>query len=117
MRWVWAAAGLVSVALGLVGAVLPLMPTVPFMLLAAFCFARSSERLHHWLITHPRFGSAIVDWQERRAISRRAKQMATLSMAAGIAISWALSVPAAILATQVAVLVCVAAFLWSRPEA
>ena len=56
MRVIWAALGILCVGIGLLGVVLPLLPTVPFMLLAAFFFARSSERLHVWLITHPTFG-------------------------------------------------------------
>ncbi|AVV81902.1 membrane protein [Shewanella putrefaciens] len=53
--------GLTALALGLLGIVLPLLPTVPFILLAAFCFARSSERLHMWLMAHPWFADALTN--------------------------------------------------------
>ncbi|MGB8622940.1 MAG: YbaN family protein [Paracoccaceae bacterium] len=117
MRLLWLFAGLVSIGLGMVGAVLPLLPTVPFLLLAAFFFARSSERLHNWLLTHPSFGAPIIDWQERGAISRRAKWIASLSMVAAFGISLALGVPPIILLVQAIVLSMVALFIWTRPEA
>ena len=69
MRLVWLLLGVSSVVLGVVGAVLPLLPTVPFMLLAAYCFARSSNRAHNWLVNHRVFGTAIADWQRSGAIS------------------------------------------------
>ncbi|MEM1160041.1 MAG: YbaN family protein, partial [Pseudomonadota bacterium] len=72
MKILWTLAGWAAFGLGLLGAALPLLPTVPFMLLAAFCFARGSERFHRWLMNHPRFGPGIRDWQAHRAISRRA---------------------------------------------
>lgn len=117
MRLLWLFAGLVCIGLGMVGAVLPLLPTVPFLLLAAFFFARSSERLHNWLLTHPSFGAPIIDWQERGAISRRAKWIASLSMVAAFGISLALGVPPIILLVQAIVLSMVALFIWTRPEA
>lgn len=116
MRLVWAGLGILSVAVGLVGVVLPLLPTVPFMLLAAFCFARSSERLHHWLLSHPTFGPPIVDWQERGAISGRAKRLATLSIILVFSISLAMGLRWQILGIQALTLCCVLVFIWSRPN-
>ncbi len=72
MRFLWAFLGLACVGLALVGVVLPLLPTVPFLLLAAFFFARSSERLHYWLLSHSTFGPLIDDWHSRGAIRPRA---------------------------------------------
>ncbi|MFD1511613.1 YbaN family protein [Lacimonas salitolerans] len=117
MRIVWASLGVLSVALGLIGAVLPLLPTVPFMLLAAYCFSRSSERLHHWLLAHPTFGPPIADWQDRGAISLRGKRLATLSIAVVFTISLALGLRWQILAIQAVTLCCVLIFIWSRPSA
>jgi hypothetical protein len=74
MQFIWAALGLVCVALALIGVALPLLPTVPFLLLAAFFFARSSERLHTWLVTHRLFGPMILDWQQSGAIRPGAKK-------------------------------------------
>ncbi len=85
------------------------------MLLASFCFARSSPQLHDWLLSHPVFGPPIMDWQERGAISRRGKIAATVSIAAVFALSLALGVRLAILGVQAAVLVGVLIFIWTRP--
>lgn len=117
MRIIWAVFGLISVGLGLIGVFLPLLPTVPFMLLAAFCFARSSERLHHWLITHKTLGPPILEWQERGAINPRAKRYATLSIAFVFGISLIIGLRWQILAIQAITLSCVLIFLWSRPNA
>ncbi len=65
--------GFVSLGLAAAGAVLPLLPTTPFLLLAAACFLRSSRRLHRWLIGHPWFGSYIRDYREYGGITRRAR--------------------------------------------
>lgn len=72
--------GFLFIGLGAVGAFLPLLPTTPFLLLAAACFARSSERWHGWLLNNPTFGPTIRDWQDRRCISRGAKTTALLSI-------------------------------------
>jgi len=64
--------------LGIAGMFLPILPTTPFILLAAFCFSRGSQRLHHWLRNNPHFGKIIRDWEEHRAIRTRAKFMATV---------------------------------------
>src|SRR5688500_288406 len=93
--------GLLSLLLGAMGVIVPLLPTVPFVILAAFCFARSSPRLEQWLIGHARFGPHIHAWRSRGAISPAGKRAATvafaISAAAGFALlslPWAL-VPAA----------------------
>jgi len=73
LRWVLLALGWVFVALGLAGALLPVLPTTPFILLAAACFARSSERFYAWLLDNRIFGTLIRDWRDHRAIPRRAR--------------------------------------------
>ncbi|NKF52403.1 DUF454 domain-containing protein [Shewanella sp. WXL01] len=82
--------GLISLGLGLLGIAVPLLPTVPFILLSAYCFARSSERLHNWLMTHPWFAEALNSWQQQRALPKALKKkamiMTTLSFAVSIAI-------------------------------
>jgi uncharacterized membrane protein YbaN (DUF454 family) len=66
-------AGIVSVALGTVGIIVPLLPTTPFLLLAAACFVRSSDRLYRWLINHRLFGSYIRNYREHRAVTWQTK--------------------------------------------
>lgn len=115
MRVFWGICGGFALLLGVVGIALPLLPTVPFLLLAAWCFAKSSERLHLWLINHPRLGPPIRDWQQRGAISLRAKRLATFSMATVLIASLLTGLRVEILAIQAATLICVAAFIWTRP--
>lgn len=116
MRVLWFSFGLLSLALGMIGAVLPLLPTVPFLLLATFCFARSSPRLHNWLITHPTYGAHIVAWHERGAIRLRAKRLATGMIVLSFTLAVAFGAPARALILQAVVLSCVMLFIWSRPS-
>ena len=80
MRWVYLALGWIFLALAVLGIVLPLLPATPFLLLAAACFNRGSERFRAWLLAHPWFGPPIRDWRERGAIGPRAKTLAVLMM-------------------------------------
>jgi len=116
MRYLWAGLGLLCVALAAIGVVLPLLPTVPFLLLAAFFFARSSSRLHHWLISHRTFGPMILDWQRSGAIRPAAKKAATLSVAAVFGLSIVLSVPSHVLIIQAVTLSAAMIFIWTRPN-
>nr|WP_283165269.1 YbaN family protein [Shewanella litorisediminis] len=108
--------GLISLVLGVAGVFLPLLPTVPFVLLAAFCFARSSERLHRWLMAHPWFADALSNWEQKKAIrrglKRKAMVLSSLSFAISIAIVPLLWVKVMLLSLLVALL----AFLHSVPE-
>ena len=115
-RTLWAVAGGVSLILGLIGIPLPLLPTTPFLLLSAFCFSQSSERLHNWLMTHPHLSPPIKNWQRHGAISIKGKIMAAISMLAAIAISYLLGVPFYIIAIQIIILFCVCGFLFTRPS-
>ncbi|WP_456417113.1 YbaN family protein [Thiolapillus sp.] len=72
--------GFVFVALGALGLILPVLPTTPFLLLAAACFANSSPRFHHWLLNLRVFGPLIRNWQETRSIPKRAKLLAILTI-------------------------------------
>ncbi|NIZ60628.1 DUF454 domain-containing protein [Sedimentitalea sp. CY04] len=116
MRFLYAGLGLLFVALAVVGVVLPLLPTVPFLLLAAFFFANSSERLHNWILSHPLFGPMILDWNEHRAIRTSAKKAATVSIAAVFLLSLVLGAPEHVLIIQSVVLSCVLIFIWTRPS-
>jgi uncharacterized membrane protein YbaN (DUF454 family) len=106
--------GGVSLALGLLGLFLPLLPTVPFLILAAFAFGRSQPAFERWLLAHPRFGQPIRTWREHRAISRKGKLGATAaflaSAIAGLLLApwpWGL-LPPAVAAIGLS-------WIWSRP--
>ena len=115
-RTIWTAAGTLCLVTGLIGIVVPLLPTTPFLLLAAYCFQRGSERWHNWLVNHPRFGPPIRDWRQHGVISRRAKRNAVIALILVFAISILLGVKPWILAVQATVLCAVAAFILSRPS-
>ncbi len=115
-RLLWLLLGLLSTGCGIAGAVLPLVPTTPFLLLAAFAFARSSPRLHGWLLDHRTFGPLVLDWQQHGSISRKAKVASIAVMLAMLGLTWISGVAAWILAVQVVVLATVAAWLLTRPD-
>ena len=115
-RWMWAALAWTSLVLGIIGAFLPIMPTVPFILLAAFAAARGSKRLRHWLVTHPKFGQAIIDWETHGTVARRAKWLATIMMSLS-AISMLVFSPVWwVPAIGIAAMRSVTLWLWLRPE-
>ncbi len=116
MRVLWLAAGLAFTALGIIGAFLPVMPTTVFLLAAAACFARSSPRLHGWLLGHPVFGPPIRNWEDHRAISRPAKRLAVGSMAAVFALSLLLGLSWEVLLAQGLLIAVGAGFVLTRPD-
>ena len=79
-RRTYLALGFVALSLGVIGIPMPVLPTTPFLLLAAWCFARSSERWHQWLLANETFGPVISNWENRRCISLRTKVIAISSM-------------------------------------
>lgn len=115
-RIVWLVIGLAALAAASLGVVLPLVPTTPFVLLAAFAFMKSSRRLHDWLLEHRVFGTLIADWRRYGAISRKAKAVSVLSLVAVFALSVVLQAPTTVLVAQVIVLTACAAFIVSRPS-
>jgi len=117
MRIMWFISGCICVALGAIGILLPLLPTVPFLLLAAFSFAKSSDMAHQWLINHRTFGPPIQDWRQSGAIRKPAKILSTFSILAAFIISLFLGIAWWALTLQAIVLTCVSVFIWSRPEA
>jgi uncharacterized membrane protein YbaN (DUF454 family) len=115
-RGAWTVAAYACLGLALGGVALPVLPTTPFALLAAYCAARGSERLHAWLLAHPALGPAIRDWSEHRSVSRRAKVVATATMTVSAAILLLVSGPGWILLGVTALMATVATWLWLRPE-
>ena len=117
-RMLWLVAGWFFVLLGFIGALLPLMPTTIFLILAVGCFARSSPRLEGWLLEHPRFGPSLRAWREHGAIPAKAKLLACGGMLFGYAIFWCTARPSLTVDIVVALaLASCAAFVLSRPTA
>jgi len=110
--------GCISLVLGAIGVVLPILPTTPFILLAAFCFSRGSERLHLWLRNSPVFGKVIRDWEEGGVIRLPAKITATLFIV--VSFGWLTLFSRAPQIGKIILdilAVAVLAFIWSRPSA
>ncbi|GHC29622.1 hypothetical protein GCM10007291_32680 [Gemmobacter nanjingensis] len=117
MRILWLLLGVLALALGVIGIVTPILPTVPFLILAAFGFSKSSERLHNWIISHPRLGPPIMAWRERGAISPWAKRLSTGSMVASVLLALAIGLDYRVLALQATAMAAAALFIWTRPDA
>lgn len=116
MRLVLFALGWFFVALGVIGIFLPLLPTTPFMILAAGLFARSSPRFERWLLDHPRFGQPLMDWRKQGAISKRAKILAVLMMAISLGVMWFFSsAPLWVRIMTAIILAASATFVLTRP--
>ncbi len=115
LRTVFLAIGILSLALGMLGIFLPVLPTTPFVLLAAACFARGSEPLHNWMLAHRIAGPIIVEWREHRSMPPGIKPWAFLMIVLSFGASIALMESIwhrALLAGIAAIL---AAFLWRVP--
>jgi uncharacterized membrane protein YbaN (DUF454 family) len=116
VRWLLVGLALASLVLGIIGLFLPVLPTVPFILLSAWAAARSSPRLLAWLEGHSAFGPMLTEWRRGGVVRRRAKWLATLTMS-GSAIIMLLTLPQRWMALlAIAVMACVLVWLWQRPE-
>lgn len=87
MRILLIIGGWLAVVLGAIGIVLPVLPTTPFLLVAAWCFARSSARFHHWLLSNRVFGPMIHDWQEYRSIAAGTRRWALFVVVVSFSLS------------------------------
>lgn len=106
----------VCLVLGLIGAVVPGMPTTVFILMAAWAAVRSSPKLHGWLYAHPTFGPMLRNWDAGGLVSRRVKWTATASMALSAVLVFYLAKKLWLAALAVSIMACVLLWLWLRPE-
>jgi uncharacterized membrane protein YbaN (DUF454 family) len=115
MRRVYLIAGMASVVLALIGIALPIMPTVPFLILAAWCFGKSNPAWERRLLQHPRYGPHIRAWRENGAIARIGKLGATGAFAISTLIGFAfMPWPWPLLPCAIAIIVLV--WIWTRPD-
>lgn len=112
----WRIVAIVAVALGLMGIALPILPTVPFLIVAAWAASKSSPALERRLLAHPTYGPHIRAWRDRGAVPRRAKWLASLGMTvSAIGLQLTDVEPAIKIAVPLA-MAAIAAWLWRRPE-
>ncbi|WP_297322668.1 YbaN family protein [uncultured Bartonella sp.] len=117
LRVVYYIVGCLMIVLGIIGAVLPIMPTVPFLLVASWCFARSSPRFHNWLHNHKVFGPPIKQWEEQGAIAPFIKFIAIGGMSVGFCSFLLIARPALWLALVTAViLISISIYILTRPS-
>lgn len=112
----WVVAGWLALGVGAVGALLPVLPTTPFVIVAAFAFGKGSPRLRQWLVDHHLFGQAILDWEAHGAIARPYKFLACALMAATFTISALAGLASYILAIQAACMIPAAIYVLTRPS-
>jgi uncharacterized membrane protein YbaN (DUF454 family) len=113
----WRISALVALLLGIVGLALPVVPTVPFLILAAWAAGKGSPRLERWLLNHPRYGPHIRHWRERGAVPRRAKVFAIAAMSSSAIALQFTPVPQWLRIAVPLVMTLIAIWLWTRPEA
>ncbi len=117
-RLLYLIAGFTSLGLGIIGVIVPVLPTTPFIILAALCFSRSSERWHKWLLNNPKFGPALRDWELHGVIRLRAKVLSTVLIAISFTSMWIFAKVATVLKlTVVGIGFLVMIFIWTRPSA
>lgn len=109
--------GWLSLAVGFVGIFLPVLPTVPFVILAALCFSKGSPKLHQWLRRHPRFGGSLVLWEDHGVIRKRGKWMASICMVLGLVYPVFFGkLPLVVKIGLVVTILCTMVFIWTRPS-
>ena len=114
-KYLLMAAGILAVLLALLGIVLPILPTTPWLIVAAYCFAKAEPKWERWLVEHPRLGPYIIAWRDRQAIPRWGKYAANIMLAISAGLGWyRLPIEWAWLPSVVAILV--GAWIWSRPD-
>ena len=115
-KWAWLLLGLIALSFGMLGIVVPLLPTTPFIILAALAFGKSSKCLQSSLEHSKLFGKIIADWRTNGSIAIEYKAIAIVMMGMAFSTSIALSAPKTILIIQSVVLCAAAIFIFTRPS-
>ncbi|MCK5242530.1 YbaN family protein [bacterium] len=116
IQYIYIIAGWFSLSVGIIGVFLPILPTTPFILLAAFCFSRGSVKYHRWLRQHRYFGKAVRDWETYRGMRIPAKVMATALLSILFSISLIfLGLPGWIKISLLIIALAVLIYIWSLP--
>lgn len=117
VRWLYLVGGLIALSLGIIGAFLPIMPTVVFLLLALFCFSRSSPKLEAWILNHSVLGPLVHDWRAHGVITKRSKIIAVSMISVSYFILTMLTnAPFYVKIGVGVILACVIIFILSRPS-
>jgi len=114
---IWRLLAIVALLLGLVGLFLPIVPTVPFILLAAWASSKGWPQMEQYLLAHKYCGPHIRSWREHGAVSRRAKYLATVTISGSIVLLWFLPLHRVMQVALSIVMIGVILWLWSRPDA
>jgi uncharacterized membrane protein YbaN (DUF454 family) len=112
----WRSLALGCLLLGVIGVFLPVLPTTPFLLVAAWAAGKGWPKVEAWMLAHPRLGPPIRRWRDHRAVPRGAKWLASISMLASVALLAVSGAPSAVKLALPAFLLIVAWWLWRRPE-
>ena len=115
-RLAWSGLAYGCIGLGTAGLVVPLLPTTPFLLVAAWAAPKGSPRLARWLHEHPRLGPTLHAWQEQRAVPRRAKHLALVLLVISWLVLWLGGAAGMVLTATALLFCCVATFLLTRPD-
>ncbi len=117
VRWMWISVGIASLVLATLGVILPLLPTTPLVILAAYCFSKASPALHQWLRENRYFGPLLKDWEQYGVIRKRSKMMATVAIVFLFSLSFYLTKISFFLkGFLVLIAFLILGYIWSRPS-
>lgn len=116
MSFFYKLAALLCIGLGLIGTLLPGLPTVPFILLAAWLGSKGSPKLEAWLVNHKHFGPHILNWRKNRSVPRRAKWLSSIFMSLSTVLIWVSSLHLALKILLPFIMLVVASWLWQLQE-